>query len=65
MVAIIGDSSHAASIGLHLSLGFAHAGNIQSVGLKFDRWVDSVIMQRALGAGDGDIPKESPARRSE
>ena len=58
MVAIIGDSGHAALIGLHRSLGFAHAGNIQSVGLKFGRWVDSVITQRPLGPGDGDMPTE-------
>lgn len=61
MIAIIGDSGHAASIGLHQSLGFAHAGNIRSVGLKFGRWVDSVIMQRPLGPGDGDLPTAPPS----
>ncbi|MHA1600004.1 MAG: GNAT family N-acetyltransferase [Alphaproteobacteria bacterium] len=59
MVAIIGDSGNAASIGLHRSLGFTNAGNIRSVGFKFGRWVDSVIMQRPLGPGDGDIPAAS------
>jgi len=65
MVAIIGDSDHAASIGLHQSLGFAHVGNIRSVGLKFGRWVDSVIMQRPLGSGDDDIPAAPPASASQ
>lgn len=51
MVAIIGDSGNAASIGLHEACGFTHAGMLRSVGLKFGRWVDTVFMQRALGAG--------------
>ena len=56
LVAVIGDSAHAASIGLHASLGFLRVGTLRSVGYKFDRWVDSVIMQRPLGAGDGKPP---------
>ena len=65
MIAIIGDSGHSASIGLHRSLGFAGAGIIQSVGFKFGRWVDSVIMQRPLGRGDGDLPTAPPTNPSE
>ena len=57
LIAVIGDSSHAASIGLHASQGFLRVGTLRSVGFKFGRWVDSVIMQRPLGAGDGDKPK--------
>ncbi|MBT7943306.1 MAG: N-acetyltransferase [Alphaproteobacteria bacterium] len=56
MVAIIGDSANHASIGLHASLGFEKTGVQPSVGLKFGRWVDSVIMQRALGEGDTSLP---------
>jgi len=56
IVAVIGDSANAASIGLHASLGFVRAGNLRSVGFKFDRWVDSVLMQLPLGAGDGTKP---------
>ncbi len=56
MVAIIGDSAHAASIGLHESQGFLRVGSLRAVGFKFGRWVDSVIMQRPLGAGDGTKP---------
>jgi L-amino acid N-acyltransferase YncA len=57
LIAVIGDSSHAASIGLHASQGFLRVGTLRSVGFKFGRWVDSVIMQRPLGAGDADKPK--------
>ncbi|MGE0723197.1 MAG: N-acetyltransferase family protein [Alphaproteobacteria bacterium] len=56
MVAVIGDSANDASIGLHERLGFVRAGLIRSVGYKHGRWVDSVLMQRALGAGDSTHP---------
>jgi phosphinothricin acetyltransferase len=56
MIAVIGDSANAASIGLHASEGFLRAGTLRSVGFKFGRWVDSVIMQRPLGAGDSSPP---------
>jgi phosphinothricin acetyltransferase len=48
MIAVIGDSGNAASIGVHASLGFLRVGTLRSVGFKFGRWVDSVLMQRAL-----------------
>ena len=51
MVAVIGGSDNAASISLHAALGFRHAGVLPSVGRKFDRWIDTVLMQRALGPG--------------
>ena len=56
LIAVIGDSAQAASIGLHASLGFLRAGTLRSVGFKFGRWVDTVIMQRPLGRGDGTRP---------
>ena len=56
IVAIIGDSANYASIGLHKSLGFREVGVLRSVGFKFGRWVDSVLMQRDLGAGDSTPP---------
>ena len=56
IVAVIGDSANCASIRLHKSLGFREVGVLCSVGFKFDRWVDSVLMQRALGAGDSIPP---------
>lgn len=56
MVAIIGDSENHGSIALHRRHGFHMAGTLQSVGFKFGRWVDSVLMQRPLGAGDSTLP---------
>lgn len=56
MVAVIGDSGNHASIGLHEKFGFARAGLLAAAGWKFGRWVDSVLMQRALGAGDTTAP---------
>ncbi|HEX3881782.1 MAG TPA: GNAT family N-acetyltransferase [Stellaceae bacterium] len=57
MIAVIGDSENHASINLHKSLGFRMAGNLRSVGFKFGRWIDSVLMQRALGPGDASLPE--------
>ncbi len=51
MVAVIGDSANHGSIGLHTALGFRMVGVIEGAGFKHGRWVDSVLMQRALGPG--------------
>ena len=56
LVAVIGDSANAASINLHASFGFLRAATLRSVGFKFGRWVDSVVMQRPLGPGDSTPP---------
>lgn len=56
MLAVIGDSGNAGSIGVHRRCGFEHTGVMKAVGRKFDRWVDVVIMQRALGAGSSTPP---------
>ena len=56
MVAIIGDSCNTPSIDLHAKMGFQPGGIIRSVGFKLGRWVDQVIMQRALGEGDDTPP---------
>jgi L-amino acid N-acyltransferase YncA len=58
MVAIIGDSAHLASIRLHEQAGFRLVGVLQDVGCKFGRWLDTVIMQRPLGAGAASVPAE-------
>ena len=58
MLAVIGDSANAGSIGLHRALGFQPAGRFEAAGWKFDRWLDVVLMQRALGAGAGEPPVE-------
>jgi L-amino acid N-acyltransferase YncA len=58
MVAVIGDSANLASIELHRQLGFTEVGILRRVGFKFDRWVDSVLMQLAL-QGDPHAPDEA------
>jgi len=60
MIAVIGDSANAGSIGLHAACGFARIGCLPSIGYKFGRWVDSVLMQRALGDGDATLPDRDP-----
>lgn len=52
MLAVIGDSANAGSVGVHRSLGFEHTGVLRSAGWKFGRWLDVVLMQKALGLGD-------------
>jgi L-amino acid N-acyltransferase YncA len=59
MVAVIGDSNHVASIALHEQFGFRLVGTLRSSGYKFGRWIDTVLMQRALGAGDLTLPAEA------
>lgn len=56
VIAVIGDSANAASIELHRALGFRMVGNFKSVGFKFGRWLDSVLMQKDIGAGDAAKP---------
>ena len=58
MVAVIGDSANAASIGLHERLGFRRVGTLPAVGFKLGRWVDSVLMQREIG-GEAVRPSTS------
>lgn len=58
MLAVIGNSGNAGSAALHRSLGFDEIGTLRSVGFKLGRWVDTVLMQRALGRG-AEVP---PAR---
>ncbi|HUN48153.1 MAG TPA: GNAT family N-acetyltransferase [Stellaceae bacterium] len=57
MIAVVGDSGNSASIGLHERAGFRRVGVLRSVGYKHGRWLDSVLLQRALGAGDGSPPQ--------
>jgi phosphinothricin acetyltransferase len=51
MIAVIGDSANAGSIGLHRALGFQPAGLLPATGWKHGRWVDTVLMTRPLGLG--------------
>jgi L-amino acid N-acyltransferase YncA len=59
MIAVIGDSGNAGSIALHRRFGFHPVGTLASVGLKLGRWVDTVVMQRALGSGDNTLPNHT------
>jgi len=56
MVAVIADTERTASIGLHEKLGFKMVGVLPAVGFKFRRWIDVVLMQRALGSGGSATP---------
>jgi L-amino acid N-acyltransferase YncA len=57
MIAVIGDSANAGSIGVHARCGFEMIGTHPNVGLKFGRWLDTVMMQLALGEGSSTVPK--------
>jgi L-amino acid N-acyltransferase YncA len=57
MIAVIGDSANAGSIGVHTRCGFQMIGTHPSVGLKFGRWLDTVMMQLALGEGASTVPE--------
>ncbi|QEM81781.1 GNAT family N-acetyltransferase [Halomonas binhaiensis] len=59
MLAVIGNSENAASIALHQRMGFAMTGTFSAVGFKHGRWVDTVLMQRALGKGAESRPDVS------
>ncbi|HXX26668.1 MAG TPA: GNAT family N-acetyltransferase [Pseudolabrys sp.] len=65
MIAVIGDSNQAASIGVHEACGFSDAGNLRNIGWKFGRWLDTPLMQLTLGPGattpppDGAMPGNS------
>ena len=56
MIAVIGDSANAGSIGVHTRCGFEMIGTHPNVGLKFGRWLDTVMMQRDLGEGGTSVP---------
>jgi phosphinothricin acetyltransferase len=57
LIAVIGDSGNAGSIAVHRALGFTPVGTIASCGWKFGRWLDIVLMEKALGAGDSTPPE--------
>ena len=57
LLAVIGDSANAGSIGVHRALGFTEVGVMRSVGWKFGAWRDIVLMEKSLGAGDTTSPE--------
>ena len=52
LIAVIGDSGNAGSVGVHRALGFNEVGVLKSCGWKFGKWLDVVLMEKFLGAGD-------------
>lgn len=62
VMAIVGDSANAGSIGVHRALGFTEAGRIEGCGWKFGAWRDIVILQKTLGPGDTRPPNETASR---
>jgi len=58
MLAVIGDAQNLGSIGVHAALGFEHTGVLKAAGWKFGRWLDVVLMQKALGSGSGTEPAD-------
>ena len=58
MIAVIGDSANAGSIGVHTRCGFAMIGTHPNVGFKFGRWLDTVMMQRPLGEAADTLPAD-------
>jgi len=59
VIAVIGDSANAGSIGLHARCGFGMIGTHPNVGLKFGRWLDTVMMQLVLGEGATTVPPDN------
>src|ERR1700712_2839909 len=62
MIAVIGDSANAGSIGVPPKTRFAMIGTHPHVGFKFGRWLDTVMMQRALGEGAATLPADNVSR---
>jgi phosphinothricin acetyltransferase len=56
LIAVIGDSANAGSVGVHRACGFRQVGVIASCGWKFGRWLDIVLMDKAIGEADGSAP---------
>jgi L-amino acid N-acyltransferase YncA len=61
MLAVIGDSANAGSVGVHRALGFEPIGTMHAAGWKAGRWLDVVLMQKRLGPGDTTAPVDRPA----
>lgn len=59
MLAVIGDSANAGSIGVHRACGFEDVGVFKAAGWKFGRWLDVVLMQKSLGEGDATEPQDA------
>ena len=59
VMAVIGDSGNAGSVGVHRALGFSHVGTVKACGWKFGRWLDIVLMEKAIGEAETTPPLEA------
>ncbi len=57
MITYVGDSKNEAAIRLHKKCGFKEVGRLKAVGFKFDRWLETIVMQLTLGDGDKTMPR--------
>jgi len=57
LIAVIGDSANAGSIGVHRAVGFTQVGVLRACGWKFGQWLDIVLMEKSLGDGDRTAPE--------
>jgi len=57
LIAVIGDSANAGSIGVHRAQGFTHVGVLKDCGWKFGEWRDVVLMEKVLGEGSSTKPE--------
>lgn len=60
LIAIVDNSENEGSLHLHRQAGFSLVGTLASVGLKHGRWLDTVMLQRALDEGDSTLPESTP-----
>lgn len=58
MVAVIGGASEA-SVGVHRACGFEMSGTLKGTGFKHGHWLDTALMQIALGEGLTTDPDET------
>lgn len=59
LIAVIGDSANAGSVGLHRALGFENVGVLKACGWKFGEWRDVVLMEKVLGEGSSSAPMQT------
>ena len=57
LIAVIGDSANAGSVGVHRSQAFTHVGVFKDCGWKFGQWRDVVLMEKVLGEGATTAPE--------
>lgn len=63
VVALTSSGEGAGSVAVHERLGFRTVGRLESVGLKHGQWIDTLLMQRPLGVGNGTLPEADALRQ--